>query len=62
MGRDKMSSMIGDKIIGKIFNDNMKDFKSQEDMEPILRICQIITKVLNILKELDAKQRGQIVS
>jgi hypothetical protein len=39
MGRDKMSSMIGDKIIGKIFNDNMKDFKSQEDMEPILRIC-----------------------
>lgn len=54
--------MIGDKIIGKIFNDNMKDFKSQEDMEPILRICQIITKVLNILKELDAKQRGQIVS
>lgn len=57
-----MSSMIGEKVIGKVFNDNLKDFKSEEDMEPILRICQIITKVLNILKELDIKQRAQIES
>ena len=31
-------------------------------MEPILRICQIITKVLGLLKELDVKQRAQIES
>ena len=55
MGRDKISQMIGEKIIGKVFNDNLADFKSQDDMEPILRICQIITKVLGLLKELDVK-------
>lgn len=27
MARDKMSEMIGEKIIGKVFNDNLKDFK-----------------------------------
>ena len=27
MARDKMSSMIGEKIIGKIFTDNLKDFE-----------------------------------
>lgn len=58
-----MSTMIGEKIIGKIFTDNLKDFSSNEqDMEPILNICSIITKVLIILKELDVKQRAQIES
>jgi hypothetical protein len=58
-----MSTMIGEKIIGKIFTDNLKDFQSNEqDMEPILNICSIITKVLIILKELDVKQRAQIES
>lgn len=59
-----MSTMIGEKIIGKIFNDNLKDFSStnEQDMEPILNICSIITKVLIILKELDVKQRAQIES
>ena len=28
MGRDKISQMIGEKIIGKVFNDNLADFKS----------------------------------
>jgi hypothetical protein len=27
MARDKMSTMIGEKIIGKIFTDNLKDFE-----------------------------------
>lgn len=55
MGRSKMSTMIGETIIGKVFNDNMRDFKSEGDMEPIMNICSIITKVLIILKELDVK-------
>jgi len=52
--------MIGDKIIGKIFTDNINDFLSenQEDMEPIMNLCQIITRVLTLLKELDVKQRA----
>jgi hypothetical protein len=60
MARDKMSSMIGEKIIGKIFNDNLKDYQQnkEQDMEPILNICSIITKVLIVLKELDVKQRA----
>jgi hypothetical protein len=63
MGRDKMSSMIGEKVIGKILTDNLKDFQNdQQDMEPIMKICSIIQKVLNILKELDVKQRAQIES
>lgn len=28
MGRDKMSTMIGEKVIGKIFTDNLKDFEN----------------------------------
>ena len=57
VARDKMSTMIGEKIIGKIFTDNLKDFEEtkEQDMEPILNICSIITKVLMILKELDVK-------
>ena len=57
MGRDQMSLMIGDKIIGKIFTDNINDYlnDNQEDMEPILNLCQVITRVLTILKELDVK-------
>jgi len=31
--------MIGEKIIGKVFNDNLADFESSDDMDPILRIC-----------------------
>ena len=64
MGRERMSIMIGEKIIGKIFLDNIKDFSSgdEKDMEPILHICNVITKVLAILKELDAKQRAMIES
>ena len=58
MGRNMFSQMIGDKIIGKIFNDNLRDFKSEQDMEPILNICSIITKILIILKELEVKQRA----
>ena len=62
VGRDKISQMIGEKIIGKVFNDNLADFESSDDMDPILRICQVITKVLGLLKELDVKQRAQIES
>lgn len=55
--------MIGEKVIGKIFNDNLNDFNdNQQDMEPIMNICSIISKVLVILKELDVKQRAQIES
>lgn len=55
--------MIGEKIIGKIFTDNLRDYSTNEqDMEPILNICSIITKVLIILKELDVKQRASIES
>ena len=62
-GRDKMSTMIGEKIIGKVFKDNMESFQSNgEDMEPIINICSIITKVLSILKELDVTQRAKIES
>lgn len=57
-----MSTMIGETIIGKVFNDNLRDFKSDQDMEPIMNICSIITKILIILKELDVKQRAQIES
>ena len=35
MARDKTSDMIGSKIIGKVFNDNLRDFKKDSDMEPI---------------------------
>jgi len=55
MSKDKMSNMIGEKIIGKVFNDNLKDFEQQDDMEPIHNICQIISRVLVILKELNVK-------
>jgi hypothetical protein len=58
--RDKLSEMIGEKIIAKVFNDNLRDFKQEEDMEPIQNICSIITRVLIILKELDVKQKAQI--
>jgi len=48
--------MIGEKVIGKIFNDNLSDFNdNQQDMEPIMNICSIITRVMVILKELDVK-------
>ena len=62
MASEKMSSMIGDKIIKKIFKDNLRDFESgsQEDMEPILNICSCITRVLSVLKELDVKYRASI--
>jgi len=53
-----MMKMIGNNIIiSKIFDDNLKDFEqdSEKDMEPIMNICSIITKVLTILKELDVK-------
>ena len=29
LGRDQMSLMIGDKIIGKIFTDNINDYLSE---------------------------------
>jgi hypothetical protein len=58
-----MSAMISDKIIEKVFKDNMDDFKSSgQDMEPIINICSIITKILSILKELDVTQRAKIES
>jgi len=55
-----MSAMIGSKIIAKIVTDNINDYLSQqeEDMDPILNLCSIITRVLIILKELDVKQRA----
>lgn len=38
-----MSLMIGEKIIGKILTDNLNDFtNNQQDMEPIMKVCQII--------------------
>ena len=49
-----MSRMIGDKVIGKIFDDNLQNF-SGKDMGPIVMICSIITKILVLLKELDVK-------
>ena len=55
MGREEMSRMIGDKVIGKVFDDNLADFKQADDMSPILMICSIITKILVLLKELDIK-------
>ena len=57
-----MIKMIGSKIISKIFDDNLKDYEDAQDMEPIMNICSIITKVLVILKELDVKQRAKIES
>ena len=55
--------MIGEKIIGKILTDNLNDFQNdQKDMEPIMKICSIIQKVLSILKDLNVKQRAQIES
>jgi hypothetical protein len=62
MARDRLSEVIGEKIIGKVFNDNLKDFRQDEDMEPIQNICSIITRVLVILKELDVRQKAQIES
>jgi len=35
MARNKLSDMIGEKIIGKVFTDNLKDFNAEQDMEPI---------------------------
>ena len=58
MARDKTSDMIGSKIIGKVFNDNLRDFKKDSDMEPIQNICSIIIRVLVILKELNVKQKA----
>ena len=47
VGRDKMSAMIGDKIIGKVFRDNMDDFNQNiNDMEPIINICSIINNAV----------------
>ena len=61
--RSQVSLMLGEKVIGKIFSDNLNDFNdNQQDMEPIMNICAIITKLLVILKELDVKQRAQIES
>lgn len=57
-----MIKMIGSKIISKIFDDNLSDYKDAQNMEPIMNICSIITKVLVILKELDVKQRAKIES
>ena len=62
LARDQMIKMIGSKIISKIFDDNLKDYENAQDMEPIMNICSIITKVLVILKELDIKQRAKIES
>jgi hypothetical protein len=59
---DKLSNMIGEKIIAKVFNDNLRDFKQEDDMEPIQNICSIINRVLIILKELDVRQKAQIES
>ena len=54
--RQQISLMLGEKVIGKVFNDNLNDFDdNQQDMEPIMNICAIITKLLVILKELDVK-------
>ena len=52
--------MIGDKIIRKIFADNINDYLDQheQDMEPIMNLCSIITRVLVILKELDVKNKA----
>lgn len=51
--------MMGDKVIGKIFKDNLKDFEKipsmSENMNPIQNICAIIVRVLVILKELDVR-------
>ena len=55
IGRDELSRMIGEKVIDKIFVDNLQDFKQQQDMGPIMMLCAIITKVLGLLKELDVK-------
>ena len=51
IARDQFSDMIGDKIIGKIFSDNLSEYESQhgQDMEPILNLCSIITRVLYIV-------------
>ena len=59
-----MIKMIGSKIISKIFDDNLKDYENaqNEDLEPIMNICSIISKVLVILKELDVRQRAKIES
>ncbi len=58
--------MMGDKVIGKIFKDNLKDFEKipsmNENMNPIQNICAIIVRVLVILKELDVRQRAAIES
>ena len=58
--------MMGDKVIGKIFKDNLKDFEKipsmTENMNPIQNICAIIVRVLVILKELDVRQRAAIES
>ena len=64
IGRDYFCTMINNKIIAKIFTDNLNDYLNQqeEDMDPILNLCSIITRVLTILKELDVKQRAQIES
>ena len=51
-----MSRMIGEKVIGKVFDDNLEDFKGdKKDMGPIQMICSIITKILVLVKELDVK-------
>jgi hypothetical protein len=57
-----MSLMVGEKIINKIFLDNLKEYEETTDMEPILNICRVITRVLLVLKELDVKQRAAIES
>ena len=62
IGREEMSRMIGEKVIGKVFADNLEDFKGGQDMGPIVMICSIITKILVLVKELDVKQRAQIES
>jgi len=36
MARNKFSEMIGEKIIGKVFKDNLSDFSTEtQDMAPI---------------------------
>lgn len=55
-----MSRMIGDKVIGKVFDDNLEDFKEGKDMGPIADMCSIISKILVLVKELDSKQRHRI--
>lgn len=60
IARDEMSRMIGEKVIGKVFADNLAEFHENKNFDSIVEICSIISKILVLLKELDSKQRAQI--